>query len=447
VKLSLPSATDEQKIRLLPWSLANGVLTNIFVLWTWGGSVFLLFLSQLGMPKGQIGTLISFFPFTGLLALFLAPWVARLGRKWMFISGYGGRSLVMLALLSIPWLLIKFGYTAAVVTIFVVILAVALLRALAEIAYYPWSQEYIPNRVRGKFSAVSVLLTAITSVGALLVAGSVLAHKSGLSGYMLLIGLGSVVGVIGALTMLPVAGGLPVKEAQESGTHFASMLRAMGDRNLVAYLGAVAASNLGVAFMITFLPLYVKEQVGLPASTVVTLDSVALVGGALSSMFWGWATDRIGSRPVLMPAIALTVTLPLAWLLIPRQFPHAVLWCGALYFIWGVLSNGIQIAGGRLLLNGVVPPEKSTAYTAIYYAWAGLFGGLAPLLAGWLLTATAGWKSNLAGLVVDGHALLFFLALILIGAAVQQFWRVRPDDIYTTRAVLKRLVHRLISRV
>ena len=30
----------------------------------------------------------------------------------------------------------------------------------------------------------------------------------------------------------------------------------------------------------------------------------------------------------------------------------------------GTLANGLYIGAGRLLFNGVVPPEKSTAYTA-----------------------------------------------------------------------------------
>ena len=69
-------------------------------------------------------------------------------------------------------------------------------------------------------------------------------------------------------------------------------------------------------------------------------------------------------------------------LLVPRQAPHVVGWCAALYVAYGVASSGSGIGAGRLLFNGVVPPEQNTAYTAIYYAWMGLAGGLAPLLAG-----------------------------------------------------------------
>jgi hypothetical protein len=78
------TTSDREKIKALPWNLVHGVLTNIFYLWTFGGSVFLLFLSELGLPKGQIGILLSLFPFSGLVALGFAPVAARLGWKRVF---------------------------------------------------------------------------------------------------------------------------------------------------------------------------------------------------------------------------------------------------------------------------------------------------------------------------------------------------------------------------
>jgi hypothetical protein len=73
--------------------------------------------------------------------------------------------------------------------------------------------------------------------------------------------------------------------------------------------------------MTSFLPLYLKEQVGLPSGTVVILDTVVMVGGALSSILWGWAADRIGSRPVLMSALA--IGLVIAGRLAAAAAPHS----------------------------------------------------------------------------------------------------------------------------
>ena len=81
--------SDRDKARALPWCLAHGGLTSIFALWTFGGSVFVLFLRELGLPMGQIGVLLSLFPFCGLIALGFAPLAARLGRKRTVVACYG----------------------------------------------------------------------------------------------------------------------------------------------------------------------------------------------------------------------------------------------------------------------------------------------------------------------------------------------------------------------
>ena len=174
---------------------------------------------------------------------------------------------------------------------------------------------------------------------------------------------------------------------------------ALRNPNLSAYLKGVGGVMLGSVLLTSFLPLYLKEQIGLPAGTVVVLDTVVMVGGALSSILWGWAADRIGSRPVLMSSLAIGLLLPVGWLLLPRQIPNAVIWCGLLYFVYGVIANGSAIGAGRLLFNSVIPQEKSTSYTAIYYAWMGLTGGIAPLLAGGILSIQRGHARPRSGCV------------------------------------------------
>ncbi len=426
--------------RGLPWCLAQGVLNSVFYFWTFGGSVFLLFLDELGLPKGQIGFLLSLFPFCGLLALGFAPVATRLGRKRVFLAGYGLRKVAMAGLVLLPWILVQAGRTPAIVYLYGIVITFAVLRALAETAYYPWSQEFVPNEVRGTFSAWSTVLGLLASSLALLLAGHVLASGVGLNRFLWLIGLGSLLGLAGVAVMVKVPGGAPVPVAAASGAHRANLRASLRDRNFVAFLGGVGAVAVGMALLVAFLPLYLKDRLGLSAGTVVRLDALVMLGGALSSLAAGYLADRVGSRPVLMPAAALSVLLPLGWLLLPRQVPHLVVWCAALYFFYGVVSTCLVIGSGRLLFNAVVPPEKSTAYTAIYYAWIGITGGIGPLLAGGLLSLCHGWQTRLGPVVVDGHTILFMLALGPLAFGWFLFGRVKPDDIHTTRSVLRRLI-------
>ena len=436
------SASDREKIRALPWYLAHGALTSVFFLWTFGGSVFLLFLSELGLPKGQIGIMLSFFPFCGLVALVFAPYATRIGRKRVFLTCFTGRYVVIINLLFLPWILSHLGKPAGITFVFGIMFTVALLRALGETAYYPWSQEFIPNSVRGWYSALANALSTLASAIALLIAGDVIGSAAGLPRFLWLIGIGTIFGLVGILVMRWVPGGAPDGSGGGAASHLANMRDALRTPNLSAYIKGVGGVMLGSVLLTSFLPLYLKEQMGLPAGTVVTLDMVVMVGGALSSFAWGWAADRVGSRPILMSSLAVGLLLPVGWLFLPRQVPNAVLWCGLLYFIYGVIANGSAIGAGRLLFNSVVPQQKSTSYTAIYYAWIGLTGGIAPLLAGGILSLTAGMHTGIGMVVIDGQTILFILAFLFLGYGLLEYGRVAPDDIYTTRSAIRKLIKR-----
>ncbi len=440
------STGESAKIRALPWAVTSGVLNCFFALWTFGGSVFVLFLDELGLPKGRIGVILSLFPFCGLLALGFAPVAARLGRKWVFLVGYGVRKPVMASLLLLPWVATRFGPASAIGFLSVVIIVFAVLRALAETAVYPWMQEFVPNRVRGRFAAWSAVTGLVASGVALAIASRVLAAASGLGGYLWLIGTGSVLGFLGVLLHSKVPGGAPIPRSPEDGRHLANMAVALRDRNFAAYLGGMAGVTIGSAMLISFLPLYVRERIGFEPAAVVRLDIAAMIGGALASLGWGWISDRVGSRPVLMPTCALTLLAPLGWLLLPVSLPNIILPCTVLYFITGVAANGVAIGAGRLLFNSVVPPEQSTAYTSIHYAWMGLTGGVAPILAGGLLTAVGDRRFQMPLLTVDGYAVMFCTAIMFLAAGGLLYRRVRPDDSYTTRTAVRSFLNRISQR-
>jgi len=420
--------------------MAHGFLNTFFALWTFGGTVFLLFLGELGLPKRQIGGLLSLFPFCGLLALGVAPVAARWGWKRTFLFGYGTRKGVMALLLLLPWVTRAGGRTTAVAFLVGVIVIFALLRALAETAYYPWVQEFVPSDVRGKVGGISTVLTAVASGLSLAVAGWVVGRGDGLNRFLVLIAGGCVLGLLGVACMARVPGGAPRTGTAGGNGHGDNLALALRDRNFVTYLAALGCTTVGTLSFSSFLPLYVKERLGVASGTVVTLDIAVMAGGALAGLVLGWAADRVGSRPVLMPAAGLAMLVPIGWLLLPRQTSRTVLGCGILYFVNGVAGSGVAIASGRLLYNRVIPARDSTAYTALYYAWMGVAGGLAPLLAGHLLSHCAGWQAALGPVTVDGHAVLFVGAFALLAAACWLYGRLQPDGRHTTRSVLSQML-------
>jgi len=275
------------------------------------------------------------------------------------------------------------------------------------------------------------------------IASRILSATGGLTGYRIVIGVGAVVGFISVMLMFKVPGGEPIPSQKTGSGHWADMTATLRDKNFTAYLVGMAGVIVGTAMLTLFLPLYLVNHIGIPPATVVRLDMVTMGGGAVATLLVGWLSDRVGSRPVLMPMLTLLAVVPLGWLLLPSAIPNPIPWCIALYAAWGIAFNSATLTSLRLLFNKVIPPERSTSYTSIYYAWAGVSGGIAPLLAGRLLKVTAEMHRTLWHWTFTGHDLLFALAVIFLALGAFLYARVSPDDRHTTRTALRSGLNRI----
>ena len=95
--------TPAQKLKAIKWDYLGSALNSVFVEFTVFGSIFIIFLNQIGIQKSQIGFILSLFPFAGILALFIAPYVERLGYKKTFITFFGIRKITIIALAITSW--------------------------------------------------------------------------------------------------------------------------------------------------------------------------------------------------------------------------------------------------------------------------------------------------------------------------------------------------------
>lgn len=440
------TCTEEEQISAIPWLCAQSVLNSLFCIWTFGGSIFLLYLNELGLPNGQIGAVLSIFPFCGLLALGFAPLAQRWGWKRVYLLGYGIRNFVMAMLLLLPWVMIRFGNNATMIFLFVVIIVFALLRAFSETAYFPWSKEFTPKRLWGRINGINTVICTVTAGLGLWLAGYVINQGAGLTRFQVLLGAGCIMGLLNVIMIVKMPGGKPHTGLKTFGSHGTNMMQALRDRNFITFMAGSGCVTIGNLLFMTFLPLHIKEGMGIAPGTVVMLDIAVMVGLAISSLILGWAADRVGSRPVLMPAAVMCLLIPLGWLMLPRQTPNAVAWCAIMYLMYGIATGGINIGANRLLFNGVIPDEESTVYTAIYYAWMGITCGIAPLLAAGILSVSGIWQVRIGTLKIDGYSLLFFFAALLLTAGWWLYGRVKPDGHHTTRTVIRQLFEPIFPR-
>ena len=420
--------TNVDKLRGLPWGVTWSVTNAVFAQYTFFGSIFVLFLNALRLEKAQIGSLLALLPFLGVIAIFIAPAAARYGYKRTFILSFTARTAAAGLLLLTPLILVRFGDRAVLAFIIVTVSAFGLFRAVGFTVFYPWLQEQVPDGMRGKYTAIKNTLASLTAFIAMLAAGYVLGPDPALERFMILIAAGILFGAASVWASTNIPGGAPVRDDPADQAPYREMVAAARDSNFVRYLAGVGLVTLATGPLVSFIPLFMKEQVGLSADRVVWLETGILLGGLASSYLWGWLADRYGSKPVMLSGVWLLAVLPVAWLLMPRYSSWSLHLALAIAVWQGLVNTGWAIGSGRLLFVRVVPVEKRTAYMAVYYAWMGVAGGLGQFFGGWLIDLTGGVSGRWWIFHLDPYTVLFLVGITfpLLGRLL--FSRVKADS-------------------
>ncbi len=428
--LAQHETTDAEKIRAFPRYALFSATNVVFWYLTVAPSMLTLFLDSMGLDKIQIGGALALLPFCGLVAPFIAPWVSRAGPKRVFMTFWLVRNFVVALLLATPWVAARYGGQASLLFVLCVIGGFALCRAVGETGFYPWFQEIVPDSMRGKFSAANNVIGTVVAVIAVSLAGVFLGPLPHTSQFLWLIGVGAAFGIVSVAFAGSVPGGRPTPQAASpAGGHAREALR---DGNFRLYLVGVAMIILGWDAISSFVPLFLKEEVGLPTSTVVLLQNAGMIGGMISCFLWGWAADRYGSKPVMLLGLVVMCFIPLGWMCIPRHSGLSSNVAIGIAFASGLMSTAWGIGSSRQLFVSVIPAARKTQYTSIYYAWVGLIGGGGPLAAGAALEALKGLRVS-APWTVDPYVPLFAAGFVLSVCGVMLLRKTRGDGAVRTR--------------
>jgi HEAT repeat protein len=124
---------------------------------------------------------------------------------------------------------------------------------------------------------------------------------------------------------------------------------------------------------------------------------------------------------------------PLAWLLMPRGVAISLYLAMGIAVVQGLVNTGWTLGSGRLLFVGIVPAAQRSPYMALYYAWAGIAGGLGTILGGWLVDVSANLSGQWWIVHFDPYTALFLLGITLPLFATLLFRGVTADSGITTR--------------
>lgn len=408
--------TQFEKIRAIPWSLGYDLANTFFGHLTFFGSVFILFLNDLRLNESQIGLLLAALPFLSLLSLFISRPVAKLGYKKTFLLSMGARNLFTAGLILVPALAVRSDIEFVVGYVALVTIAFAISRAVAMTAFLPWQQEYIPDQIRGRYAGYSSIIISLAGLVAVLIAGFLIDRPLGAWRYPLLFGIGIFFGVLSLYIASRLPGGMPSRGYALSFRIDRAVFTPLRDPRFLRYLLILGLITLSIGPILSFLPIFMREKVGLSSGNIVFLQTGGLTGSLLSSYFWGWLADRYGSRPISLTGLLMIITLPVLWYLLPRESALSLLAALGISFFQGVANSGWGIGSGRLLFVSIVPSESKGEYLSQYNAWMGLLSGLGSILGGVLLQSFSSLQTTVFTLRIDSYSVLFgigfFLSLI-----------------------------------
>jgi len=118
----------------------------------------------------------------------------------------------------------------------------------------------------------------------------------------------SVVGALMTLTIVKTGGGPASTVAGSSGLSQDWKQFFMKDRFAVLFVFPVIVF-MGNTAMNSYLPLYASESVGMSTLEIGALLSVASVSGFLATPLFGWVSDHVGRRQVVLSGFFLSATM------------------------------------------------------------------------------------------------------------------------------------------
>jgi MFS family permease len=381
--------------------------------------------------------LLSLIPFAGLVAPVAASWVGRFGLRRTFVVFWAARKVAFTLILFVPAILHTLGAEFAFWWVAVIVLLFSLCRAIAETGFYPWLQEIIPNKIRGQVWAILTTVSTLGSLAALAVAGNIIDRMQGIERFMLLFAAGLVFGILGVVSYAMLPGGASLEEETALSSRSTEMRHALHDRNYIQFMLTLALISIGGSIGGSFVALYANEQVGLSTGNVVLLSIGSSFGALIATYPMGWAADRYGSRTMMVIGLALSVLMPLGWIIMPRHDEASLPVAMAFSFIGAVVGAAWGTGSTRYLFSNAVPPEQKTGYLAVWYAWSAIIGGSGPLLAGWFLHLFEGVSGYVLGFPIDAYTPLFIFNALTILIGLVLISRVRDDEAVPVRTLLR----------
>jgi MFS family permease len=383
-------------------------------LWLPGNFIIAALLTEFfHLSEAAYGLIVSLPFWCNFLQIFLSPALAhRYSAKAITLVAAWGNAAGWLGLaLALPWL--PREDPAASASVFIgFFFAFSLLASVNAVAWNSWTQEWSPERIRGKYFGVrNGLIQGVTVAFLVLVwltmdrfPGSVRAIQGILLGAVALR-----VWSIVAQHRLPL--GATAADARRLAWR-EQWATIRGSHSLKMFIAFGAIWGFAYNCLGPFYPVFMYRELGLTVARVCVFITLNTLAAAVTMPAWGRLLDRYGNKSVMAVAILFWQAQFFGWLLLDR---------GNIWLLYGLWAwNGFTWAGFTLglfnMLLKLIPPEAKISAIALNTAVTSFVTAVAPILSGAAITLAL--RRGIHPMTVYHAAFLIQIVPALLSCAV-----------------------------
>jgi len=203
----------------------------------------------------------------------------------------------------------------------------------------------------------------------------------------------------------PVAGKGPQSQGQSLGEYVANFADLLRNPIVVGISLMSGIRSAGQTLVKTFLPLFMKDSLGMGAAMMGWALFVMQHGGMIVAPIAGVAADRYGRRRMLILVLSVTSAAMVGLTFIEDKMLFVV-GMGA----FGFVTYAMRPISQAWMMDAV-PNDMAASSMSLMFLVQGVLGMLSPFLGGWLAD-TYGLESVfylIAGLLLIANAVTFFI--------------------------------------
>jgi MFS family permease len=268
----------------------------------------------------------------------------------------------------------------------------SLLASINGVTWNSWTQEWSPDRLRGKyFGFRNGLIQAATVLFLVLVWGTLRLYQGSLLAMQGVIVISVAFRAWSIIAQHRLNATAPAANAASPLSWREQLQTIRRSRSLLMFIAFGAIWGFAYNSLGPFYPVFMFKQLGLSLDHVCLFIILNTVGAAVTMPTWGRLLDRLGNKSVMAAAILLWQAQFLVWVFLDRN--NAWL----LYVLW--IWNGFTWAGFTLglfnMLLKLIPPEAKTIAIGINTAVTSIVTAIAPVISGAAITYALdhGWDA------------------------------------------------------